>query len=153
MGIKEEKRDLFSVGPDYFLAHCISADFALGKGIAVEFAKRGVKEILQKHFPGGFWSGEGYLITTGLNGFKGCFNLVTKEKYWYKPTYKTITESLESLKHYVEQILNHEDSVKIAMPRIGCGLDRLDWEKVKVIINDTFKNFSDDELEILICSL
>jgi hypothetical protein len=37
---KEEIRDLFSVSEDYYLAHCISADFALGAGIAVEFVKR-----------------------------------------------------------------------------------------------------------------
>lgn len=37
---KEEKRDLFSVPDNYYLAHCTSADFALGKGIAVEFDKR-----------------------------------------------------------------------------------------------------------------
>ena len=32
--------DLFNVDKKYYLAHCISADFALGKGIAVEFNKR-----------------------------------------------------------------------------------------------------------------
>ena len=37
---KEEVRDLFSVPEDYYLAHCISADFGMGKGIAVEFVKR-----------------------------------------------------------------------------------------------------------------
>ena len=43
MTIKEEKRDLFTMPEDYALAHCISADFALGAGIAKEFdKKRGV---------------------------------------------------------------------------------------------------------------
>ena len=37
---KEENRDLFEVPSDYYLAHCISADYALGAGIAVEFVKR-----------------------------------------------------------------------------------------------------------------
>lgn len=37
MTYKEEKRDLFRVDTDYYLAHCISADFALGAGIAKEF--------------------------------------------------------------------------------------------------------------------
>ena len=37
---KEEVRDLFSVSEDYYLAHCISADFGMGKGIVVEFNKR-----------------------------------------------------------------------------------------------------------------
>lgn len=37
MIIKEVKKDLFTVSDDYALAHCISADFALGAGIAKEF--------------------------------------------------------------------------------------------------------------------
>lgn len=40
MTIKEEKRDLFTMPSDYALTHCISADFALGAGIAKEFNKR-----------------------------------------------------------------------------------------------------------------
>lgn len=39
MQYKEEIRDLFSVSEDYYLAHCISADFGMGKGIAIEFNK------------------------------------------------------------------------------------------------------------------
>lgn len=37
MTIKEEKRDLFTMPSDYALAHCISADFKLGAGIARKF--------------------------------------------------------------------------------------------------------------------
>ena len=37
---REEIQDLFSVPNDYYLAHCISADFGMGKGIVVEFNKR-----------------------------------------------------------------------------------------------------------------
>ena len=43
-----EKRDLFTVPKDYYLCHCISADFALGAGIAKKFAELGVKEELFK---------------------------------------------------------------------------------------------------------
>jgi hypothetical protein len=39
---------------------------------------------------------------------------------------------------------------KIAMPLIGCGLDRLDWNKVKDVIEDVF---SDTDIEILVCKL
>ena len=40
MTYKEEVRDLFSVPDDYYFVQCISADFGMGKGIAVEFNKR-----------------------------------------------------------------------------------------------------------------
>lgn len=38
--------------------------------------------------------------------------------------------------------------MKLAMPRIGCGLDRLEWAKVKKIIKATFAN---TDVEILVC--
>jgi hypothetical protein len=49
---KEEVRDLFSVPEEYYLAHCISADFGMGKGIVVEFNKRfNMKQVLQTKYP------------------------------------------------------------------------------------------------------
>ena len=49
---KEEKCDLFSVSEDYYLAHCISDDFFMGKGILVEFNKRvDMKKKLQIKYP------------------------------------------------------------------------------------------------------
>lgn len=53
MQLKEEKRDLFSVNneKDMWYVQCISADFACGKGIALEFNKRGdVKNLLMKNY-------------------------------------------------------------------------------------------------------
>ena len=50
MTIREEQRDLFTVPTDYILVHCISADLAMGAGIAKEFARRGVKAELQKEY-------------------------------------------------------------------------------------------------------
>ena len=40
MTYREDRKDLFKVPEDYYLAHCISADFGMGKGIVVEFNKR-----------------------------------------------------------------------------------------------------------------
>lgn len=36
---------------------------------------------------------------------------------------------------------------KLALPRIGCGLDRMDWNKVKEILHDVFGK---EEVEIVI---
>lgn len=52
-------------------------------------------------------------------------------------------ESLAELKEYVDK-----NSIKrIFMPRIGCGLDGLKWEKVKAIIEEIF---ADADIEILV---
>ena len=40
MRLTEVEKDLFSIDPQYSLAHCISADFALGAGIAKQFDTR-----------------------------------------------------------------------------------------------------------------
>ena len=37
---------------------------------------------------------------------------------------------------------------RVAMPVIGCGLDRLEWEKVSAIIREVF---SDTGVEVLVC--
>lgn len=142
---KEEVRDLFTVPEEYYLAHCISADFGMGKGIVIEFNKRfDMKRKLQVLF-------NGYLDEFIEYGYESdclmvppVFNLITKERYWKKPTYETMQGALEMMRKLaVENNIN-----KIAMPLIGCGLDRLQWEKVSEIIKYVFKN---TDIEILVC--
>ena len=147
----EEKTNLFYVPQDYMLAHCISADFALGAGIAKQFTEKyQVRQNLLNGYPEKHnnWTGTGYCLITMNNGDrKYIANLVTKERYYYKPTYQTLTESLESLKYILSNVHMTE---KIAMPMIGCGLDRLDWLNVSQVICSVFKNMP---IEILVCYL
>lgn len=144
---KEEKRDLFSVPDDYYLAHCISADFALGKGIAVEFNKRfNMRQKLQDEFPDFI---DEYMHRYNLDAecilIDRVLNLVTKERYYQKPTYNSMKQALEMMK----RVCAANDIHKVAMPKIGCGLDRLEWDKVSEIIQDVFK---DTDVEILVCA-
>ena len=39
---------------------------------------------------------------------------------------------------------------RIAMPVIGCGLDKLDWHRVSKLIKEIFVN---TEVEIIVCKL
>ena len=48
----------------------------------------------------------------------------------------------------MKQICLENDIKKIAMPVIGCGLDRLDWNDVSEQIKSVFTN---TEVEILVC--
>lgn len=144
MTIREEQRDLFTVPTDYILVHCISADLAMGAGIAKEFTKRGVKAQLQRDYQE---IEVGDCLVSDTTGWRAELNLVTKEKYWQKPTYETMRMALEDTKSLYEEIMSYEN-VKLAMPRIGCGLDRLQWDKVKAIIEEVF---ADTDVEILVC--
>ena len=142
---KEEFRDLFSVSEDYYLTHCISADYALGAGIAVEFNKRfDMRRKLREEAPD-YWE---YMQLYNLQGecilIERVLNLVTKEKYFHKPTYKSMKQALNMMKRVCEA----NNITKVAMPIIGCGLDRLQWDKVFNIIIDVFK---DTDIEILVC--
>ena len=152
--IKEVKKDLFSVSNDYALAHCISADFALGAGIAKEFDKRfNCRKRLFDLEDGngiGYWDNgtHGYCILMGLCPCENpiILNLVTKRDYWDKPTLITIKNALSWMKKQCEMF----NINKIAMPRIGCGLDRQNWTDVKALIEEVF---ADTDIEIVVCSL
>lgn len=148
MTIREEQRDLFTVPTDYILVHCISADFAMGAGIAKEFARRGVKAQLIENYHG--MTKVGDCAVTATTGWRLEFNLVTKEKYWQKPTYGSLKTALVNarINAKILALMNDDKPVKLAMPKIGCGLDHLQWVKVKEIIEEVFAN---TDVEILVC--
>ncbi len=141
MKYDEVKQDLFAVSEDYYLAHCISNDYALGTGIAKEFDEKYDMSFKLNHT---------YPITeVNINKallVGNVFNLVTKQRYFHKPTYISLLDSLVDMREQCEKL----NIKKLAMPKNTFGLDRLDWEQVKVIIEDVFK---DMDIEILVCYL
>lgn len=141
MKYDEVKQDLFTVSEDYCLAHCISSDYALSAGIAKEFNKK---------YDMSFKLNHNYPITDANISkallVDNVFNLVTKQRYFHKPTYISLLDSLVDMREQCEKL----NIKKLAMPKIASGLDKLDWEQVKVIIEDVFK---DTDIEILVCYL
>lgn len=99
MQYKEEIRDLFSVSKDYYLAHCISADFGMGKGIAVEFNKKfEMKRILKGKYPDFINDYRNNKLGGTVLIERQVINLITKERYWQKPTYDTLQAALNAAK-------------------------------------------------------
>lgn len=144
MIFKEEVKDLFTVPSDYYLAQCISSDLGMGKGIAVEFNKRfDMKNKMLARFPDGFTDPDG-CYEIGCELVDNVFNLITKHRYFQKPTYGSMEQALYFMKVEVEYRGIH----KIAMPIIGCDLDRLEWDKVRELIMKTFDGV---DVEILVC--
>jgi hypothetical protein len=141
MNITIENKDLFTVPQGYYLAHCISADFALGAGIAKTFDKvYNMRFKLFRDYDGYEYDGGDVLLIDNV------FNLVTKPKCYHKPTYESLRESLEVMK----RIMDLGAITKLAMPKIGCGLDRLSWDEVYDIICEVFE---DTDVEILVCEI
>lgn len=141
MTITTVKKDLFTIEQGYYLAHCISADFALGAGIAKAFdSVYNMRFKLFRSYPDYEYHGGDALLVDNV------FNLVTKRKCWHKPTYESLRESLEMMKEYLDFL----GATKLAMPKIASGLDRLEWTKVYDIICEVFE---DMDIEIVICEL
>lgn len=141
MTITVEKKDLFTVPQGYYLAHCISADFALGAGIAKTFDNvYNMRYKLFSFYDDYEYNGGDALLVDNV------FNLVTKSKCYHKPTYQSLRESLEVMKDIIEDCA----ITKLAMPRIGSGLDKLNQDMVYDIICEVFEN---SDVEILICEI
>lgn len=141
MTITTEKRDLFTVPQGYYLAHCISADFALGAGIAKVFDNvYNMRFKLFRNYNNYIYKGGDALLIDNV------FNLVTKQKCWHKPTYESVREALEMMMEQLDFI----GAKKLAMPRIASGLDKLSFDKVYEIICEVF---DDMDIEIVICEL
>jgi hypothetical protein len=139
MKITIENRDLFTVPQGYYLAHCISADFALGAGIAKTF-----DEVYNMRFKL-FREYDNYVYEGGdALPIDNVFNLVTKPKCYHKPRYESLREALEVMR----DIMDINAATKLAMPKIGCGLDKLSWPEVYEIICEVFEA---TDVEILIC--
>ena len=141
MNIKIENRDLFTVPQGYYLAHCISADFALGAGIAKVFDEvyNMRFKLFKEYDMFKYERGDALLIDN-------VFNLVTKPKCYHKPTYDSLREALVEMREQMEML----SVTKLAMPKIASGLDRLEWARVYDIICEVFEN---TDAEILICEI
>jgi len=72
------------------------------------------------------------------------FYLITKKKSYGKPTMNTMKKALHSLFGKMKE----HNLTKLAIPKIGCGLDRLDWSDVRSLIIDIF---SGSDIHITVC--
>jgi O-acetyl-ADP-ribose deacetylase (regulator of RNase III) len=126
---QEKKGNLFEAESDRTLFHCVSADCEMGAGIAKQFVEKypNLRSYVDEQ-----WPEVGESVFYRSDEKWDVINLITKWKYYHKPTYKTLRQSLEHAKKICD------DNQRIAMPMIGCGLDGLDWQKVRQIITQVF---------------
>lgn len=162
--ITEINANLFN-SKDPVYAHCVSLDYNMGAGIAVEFRKRygQVGKLISQNVGIGGCSflevgdvGDKKINTmafaqatdassSNLENKKIIYYLVTKARYWNKPTYETLKRSLESMK---EHLKTHPEIKSISIPKIGCGLDRLDWDEVKIMLESIFTDSTIENINV-----
>ena len=116
--------------------HCISQDCKMGAGIA---------PLMKSTF--NLWGLYSKVKECpSCVYYNGVFNLITKKNYYDKPTYDTLERALASMKNYI-LVFNIQ---KLIMPKIGCGLDRLQWPRVREMLENIFR---DTNIDILVCYL
>ena len=122
--------DLFEAPSHHSLAHCISQDSKMSKGIAKTFvSKFPILNSLKK-----LTVFLGMAVPARVSG-KFLYNLVTKRYFWSKPTLSNLKSSLQSLHLHAK----HNGVKEISIPRLGGGLDCLDFDKdVRPLLLDEF---------------
>ncbi|XP_034654379.1 ADP-ribose glycohydrolase OARD1-like [Drosophila subobscura] len=71
------------------------------------------------------------------------YYLVTKPQSWGKPTYESLQSSLEQMREHMRKNIVKQ----LAIPRIGCGIDGLEWDKVSGVLEYVF---GQEQLEIVV---
>ncbi|XP_053658032.1 ADP-ribose glycohydrolase OARD1-like [Anopheles marshallii] len=138
--VREIEGDLFSAPKDHSLAHCVAADLKMGAGIAVRFKQLYGKldELKAQNV------GVGGVATLADGPQRYVYYLITKKTYNLKPTYDDLTKSLQAMREHMA----NNGVEKLAIPRIGCGIDGLEWNKVKEILNRVFGDTGSYEIVV-----
>jgi O-acetyl-ADP-ribose deacetylase (regulator of RNase III) len=114
------------------LVHCVGEDLKMTKGIAVQFKHRfnGQRSLEQQKKRVGQVA---YLKTED----RYIFHLITKQRSCYDlPSICSLRTCLLELKQLCIELGVH----RLSMPKIGSGMDRLDWLQVKGAIKDAFSD-------------
>jgi hypothetical protein len=123
------------------IAHCISSDLHQSAGVArVVCLKRTYNRPSTWGMPGSAKQPQPHLLGTVLVNVNPqlpselVFNLITKLHYFHHGDYPHLRLALCALRH---EIITRNLHV-LAIPKIGCGLDRLNWPIVLKMLRDTF---------------
>ncbi|VEN40831.1 unnamed protein product [Callosobruchus maculatus] len=142
--VTEKSGDLFEMPKEYSLGHCVAEDLSMGSGIAVHF-KREFRELGELYAQRQKQGGLAILEKEDGDSKRYIYYLVTKRESSGKPTYLTFWSSVKKMRDHIRD----NGVKKLAIPRIGCGLDRLEWSRVKDMIEFLFR---DVEVEIIVCN-
>ena len=141
---EEKKQDLFSVDFNVWTpAHCISLDCKMSAGIAVPMKEKFKLHDLSTVILNNYYIPIEVRVAVYYNK---VYNLITKSKYWHKPTLDNLQKTLVSMIAHAKT----NGITKIVMPRIGSGLDGLNWIDVQDMLLDLI---APTDLHILVCYL
>lgn len=115
----------------------------MGRGIALQFKKSypdNFKAYKQACDKGEVQPGKMFIYSLGsLFSPKYIINFPTKRHWKGKSNIKDIQSGLLALKNDIQTL----EIKSIAIPPLGCGLGGLNWQDVKQMIENTFKDIND----------
>lgn len=155
--------DLFKQGKEPVAAHCIAADFGMSRGIAAQFVKKmNMRNLLHEAMKAAMEQNKDiqFVLNPYQQSYGGTYqglvgeavkvshvyNLITKPWTYEKPTYKDFIAALESLK----KAMVTSGETLLVIPKLGCGIDGLEWPAVNRIIKYTF---GDTDIHVMVCSI
>ena len=138
MKITELEINIMAVPQGYYLAQGISRDLNFKVGLPALFEKTyNLKEKLAANYDEEIEIGEVYLVDN-------VYSLVVKDSSYDKPDRDILMDALVELRDQME-----EDMVtKLAIPKLCCGRNGLEWDDVKAMISFVF---GDSDIQILVC--
>lgn len=136
----EEQKDLFCMPGEYSLVHCTSVDLDSRRGIARVFNKKfGRNNDLLSQQPD---VGKTLQLR---DGHRFLFYLITRRRMDQQSSYRNIWEALWNLRRQLLEL----NICKLAMPKIDCGKDGLNWRIIRNMLEVVFK---DTGVNIVVCS-
>ena len=114
-------------------AHCISADLAMAKGLArqVKSWYPAAPSAIRLRYPPDIGS---VLIYFDPISERYIFSLVTKFRYYHKPTYESVLASLYELR----EIVIDAEITHLSLPKLASGYDKLDFNIIFELICQVF---------------
>ena len=114
------------------IGNCISADARMSKGFAdfLSHKNPGLRSTCRK---ARLFMGQVYPFWDST-GKRYIYNLVTKERFCDKPNLSTLSKRSEAMK--IHESTNGVST--IAIPKLGCGLDQMNWQEVVKLLRDIF---------------
>ena len=126
------------------IGHCISTDAQMSKGFA-QFHSERIPRLRRVCRRANNLKDQVFSFCDSSSR-RYIYNLVTEEKYSDKADLPTLATTLENMQAHATM---HGVST-IAMPKIGCGLDQMNWQDLFKILGNVFAS---SDIQIVVYSL
>ncbi|XP_050063666.1 ADP-ribose glycohydrolase OARD1-like [Aphis gossypii] len=130
----------------FAVAHCVSEDMQMGKGLAVSFKlKYGhIGALLDQNVSVGGIAEQKIVNNHAREVY--IFYLVTKMFYYQKPSIQSLASTLTQLRDKLTDL-----SIDLLIiPKLGCCSDGLNWYEVSNLLRTTFSG-GNMRLKVIVC--